>query len=285
MKVISRTDPLREWNRANRHRRRVLVPTMGALHQGHLSLCDFARENAGPGGDVVVTVFVNPTQFGPGEDWDAYPRPLEQDIEKCRAQGVDLVFTPEPHALYADDASTVVDETRLSRNLCGASRTGHFRGVCTIVTKLFHLTSPDAAVFGEKDFQQLAIIRRLVRDLDFPIEILAGPTVRESDGLAMSSRNAYLNREERAQAPVIYQTLSSAISGIKKGTLTNPADVIRFTRTGIESASLASIDYIELVDPDTLEPLTKPISEQQRPCLAVAVCFGKTRLIDHVTIG
>ncbi len=178
MKIISEIDELREWIRKTSGRRRVLVPTMGALHEGHLSLCDIARKEAGPDGDVVATIFVNPSQFGPNEDLNSYPRPLDADLEKCEAHGVDLVFTPGSDAIYAEDASVVINENELSSRLCGASRPEHFSGVCTVVTKLFNLTQPAAAVFGEKDFQQLAVIRRLVRDLNFPIEIIPGPTIR-----------------------------------------------------------------------------------------------------------
>jgi pantoate--beta-alanine ligase len=176
----------------------VFVPTMGALHPGHLALVTRAKEVAAGSGTTVVSVFVNPTQFGPNEDFQRYPRPFEQDCEKLAGLGCDLVFAPSADAMYHPHASVAVHETSLSRTMCGASRPGHFDGVCTVVTKLFHLVQPDFAVFGQKDFQQLAIVRRLVRDLNFPVEIIGLPTVREADGLAMSSRNAYLSPEERA---------------------------------------------------------------------------------------
>ena len=188
--VLLRTkDELREWTTERTGRPRVLVPTMGALHAGHTSLMDLAIKRAGDG-DVLATIFVNPTQFGPNEDFDAYPRQLQADLEKCRDHGVTSVFAPEADEMYFNDATISVHESRLSHRLCGASRPGHFDGVCTIVAKLFLLTQPTAAVFGEKDFQQLAVIRRMVRDLDFSVDVIGGPTVRESDGLAMSSRNA-----------------------------------------------------------------------------------------------
>ncbi|MCL4107243.1 UNVERIFIED_CONTAM: hypothetical protein GTU68_017127 [Idotea baltica] len=248
---------------------------MGALHDGHLSLCDIARKKAGMTGTVVTTIFVNPTQFGPNEDLDAYPRPLETDLEKCRSRGVDAVFTPSDNTeIYAPNASVSISETSLSTYLCGASRPGHFGGVCTVVAKLFNLTQPDAAVFGEKDFQQLAIIRRLVRDLNFPIEIVGGPTVRESDGLAMSSRNAYLSAEERAQAPIIRKALKHAASTIHQAVS---------TKQYVESAPLAKIDYVEIVDAETMQPISEPTAGLPAR-IAVAVFFGKTRLIDNIGV-
>ncbi len=209
MKIISTIAELRAQSRPA-GKRRVLVPTMGALHAGHLSLIRLARKSAGAEGEVAVSIFVNPLQFEPGSDLSTYPRPESADEELCRKEGVDLIFRPAPNEMYFEDRSTFVEETTLSERLCGASRPGHFRGVSTVVTKLFHLLTPDAAVFGEKDFQQLAMIRRLVRDLDFAVEIIAGPTVRETDGLALSSRNQYLSAEERAQAPIIRQALLEA---------------------------------------------------------------------------
>ncbi len=179
MKIISTVAELRAAER-DRSRRRVLVPTMGALHAGHVSLLRLARKNAGSEGEVAVSIFVNPLQFEPGSDFSRYPRPEAADAEVCRAEGADLIFRPVPDEIYFPDRSTFVDETKLSERLCGASRPGHFRGVCTVVAKLFNLLAPDAAVFGEKDFQQLAIIRRMVRDLNFPIEIIGGPTIREA---------------------------------------------------------------------------------------------------------
>ena len=258
--------------------RRVLVPTMGALHAGHVSLIRQAREQAGVGGEVVVSIFVNPLQFEPGSDFSRYPRPEAADDEICWAEGVDLVFRPAPNEMYFDDRSTFVEESVLSERLCGASRPGHFRGVTTVVTKLFHLVAPDAAIFGEKDFQQLAVIRRMVRDLDFPIEILAGPTVREPDGLALSSRNQYLNPEERAQAPVIRAALLEAAASPEKGA----EQVLSVVRQKIETAPLARIDYAEIVGADDLQPRE---TIAPRTLLAVAVFFGRTRLIDNILLG
>ena len=277
MKIISTAVELRGQSRGEGNRR-VLVPTMGALHAGHVSLIRLARQYAGAEGEVAVSIFVNPLQFGPDSDFTHYPRPEAADEETCRAAGVDLIFRPLPNEIYADDHSTYVEETTLSEGLCGSSRPGHFRGVCTVVTKLFHLLAPVAAVFGEKDFQQLAIIRRLVRDLDFPIEIIAGPTVREPDGLALSSRNQHLSAEERAQAPIIRAALLRAAQSPEESARKTLASV----REQIESAPLARIDYAEIVGADDLQP--RPTIEP-RSLLAVAVFFGKTRLIDNILLG
>jgi pantoate--beta-alanine ligase len=274
MKIVERISDLSPPG----ERRRVLVPTMGALHAGHISLVRLARESAGRDGEVVVTIFVNPLQFEPGSDFERYPRPEAADEAACRAEGVDLIFRPQPNELYCSDRSTFVEETSLSKRLCGASRPGHFRGVTTVVTKLFHLLAPDAAVFGEKDFQQLAIVRRMVRDLNFPIEILAGPTVREPDGLALSSRNQYLSAAERRQAPVIRAALLEAA--------VSPEDsaerVLTLVRQKIESAPLARIDYAEIVGADDLQPR---LTIAPRTLLAVAIFFGRTRLIDNILLG
>ncbi len=280
MQILHTITELREWNRKHPGHR-VLVPTMGALHDGHLSLCEIARQKAGTDGSVITTIFVNPTQFGPNEDLDAYPRTLDSDLKKCRSRGVDAVFAPnDVREIYPDDASIAIRESSLSKHLCGASRPGHFDGVCTIVAKLFNLTEPDSAVFGEKDFQQLAIIRRLVRDLNFNINIIAGPTVRESDGLAMSSRNAYLSSVERAQAPVIRRALQDAAAAMQPGRTDVPIKSIRDT---IEGADLARIDYVEIVDAETMQPIEEFIPG--RPArIAAAVYFGKTRLIDNIGV-
>jgi pantoate--beta-alanine ligase len=251
---------------------------MGALHAGHVSLIRLARKNAGPDGEVVVSIFVNPLQFEPGSDFSRYPRPESADEETCRAEGVNKIFRPLPDEMYFIDRSTFVEETALSERLCGASRPGHFRGVCTVVAKLFHLLAPAAAFFGEKDFQQLAIIRRMVRDLDFPIEIISGPTIREADGLALSSRNQYLNAEERTQAPIIRQSLLEAAQSKE----TSSGKLLAALRQKIESASLARIDYAEIVGAEDLQPR---LTIAPRSLLAVAVFFGKTRLIDNILLG
>ena len=258
---------------------------MGALHEGHLTLIRRAKALAGPKGTVAVSVFVNPTQFGPKEDFSRYPRPVEKDMAKCRAEGVDLVFLPEAVEFYAPDHSAWVDESLLSTGLCGAARPGHFRGVCTVVSKLFNLIGPDIAVFGKKDAQQLAIIRRMVRDLNFQIKIVGAETHREPDGLAMSSRNQFLSTEERAQAPVLRRALLEAKALAKSG-VSDPTKLRARVVKTIESAPLARIDYVEAVDAETLAKVDKrSATKKQRVLFAVAVFFGKTRLIDNVEIS
>lgn len=255
--------------------RRVLVPTMGALHAGHMKLVDKAREAAGPDGTVMVSIFVNPIQFDRASDLDAYPRPMESDLAKCREAGVDLVFAPDVTSMYHPDRSITVTESLLSRGLCGATRPGHFDGVCTVVLKMFLLTGCDAAVFGEKDFQQLAVIRRMVRDLDVPVEIIECPTVRESDGLAMSSRNVRLSPEQRTDAPRIQRALSEA------STLSSVEAILDHAKQLIEQSPLTRIDYLSLVDAETLQP----VNDLSRPSvLATAVFYGDVRLIDHVPV-
>jgi pantoate--beta-alanine ligase len=261
--------------------RRVLVPTMGALHKAHGELIRIAREHAGQDGEVAVSIFVNPLQFEPGSDYERYPRPEKQDEDFCRNAGVNLLFRPTPAEMYADDRSVFVEETSLSRTLEGKSRPGHFRGVCTVVAKLFNILSPEAAVFGEKDFQQLAIIRRMARDLNFKIDIVAVPTIREGDGLACSSRNEYLKVEERKQAPVLRRALLAAAEKAKAGEKSAKLTV-DLARKMIGEAPLARIAYVELVDAENLQPV-----EIVRPksLLALAVFFGRTRLIDNILLA
>ncbi len=282
MKLLTTKADLGAWFKTRSSHPRVLVPTMGALHRGHTSLFDQAREVAGAGGEVIATIFVNPVQFGPNEDFDAYPRPLDADLEKCQAHGVSAVFAPEASEMYFPDRSITVNESRLSTTLCGASRPGHFDGVCTVVAKLFNLIQPDASIFGEKDFQQLAVIRRMVRDLDFPVRIVAGPTAREGDGLALSSRNAYLTPEQRAEAPLLNRSLSEVARGIANGTLKSTREAEIHFREKFAEASLARLDYFELVDSETLAPLTS--LSHSSPRLLAAAFFGKTRLIDNIGI-
>jgi pantoate--beta-alanine ligase len=259
---------------------RVLVPTMGALHEGHLALVRRAREAAGPQGTVAVSIFVNPIQFDRPGDLAAYPQPLDADLELCRAAGVDLVFTPRADSMYFPDRSITVSESLLSRHLCGATRPGHFDGVCTVVLKLFHLFQPDAAVFGEKDVQQLAILRRMIRDLDVPVEIIGHPTVREPDGLALSSRNVRLLPEHRADAPRIHRALEAARSLLRCGERAT-APFLAAARKHLEDSPFARIDYLELVDAESLQP----VGHIKRPAvLAAAVFYGEVRLIDHVTL-
>lgn len=277
MKLATTGKDLREamLDYAGLEGRRVLVPTMGALHHGHLELVRLAREAAGPNGTVVVSIFVNPIQFDQSTDLEAYPRPLEADLMKCQATGVDVVFVPDADVMYYPDRSVTVTETLLSRGLCGASRPGHFDGVCTVVLKLFLLSGCHAAIFGEKDFQQLAIIRRMVRDLDVPVEIIECPTIRESDGLAMSSRNSRLTAKQRVDAPRIHRALTAAAK------LRDVEKILSRARAEISESPLARIDYLSLVDAETLQPL----SHIKRPAvLAAAVFYGEVRLIDHVTV-
>ncbi len=255
----------------------VLVPTMGALHEGHLALVRRARRLARGTGTTAASIFVNPTQFGPSEDFGRYPRSFEQDSALLRQNGCDLVFGPDAPDMYYPDRSVEIVENSLSQVMCGASRPGHFSGVCTVVAKLFNLFHPDIAIFGAKDFQQFAIIRRMVRDLNFLVRLEAHPTVREPDGLAMSSRNIYLSAEEREQAPVIQQVLQRAEKKVREGR-GSVAGVVDWMRAQIQLASLAKVDYVVAVDPVNLQT-----ASQLRPpvLLAAAVLFGKTRLIDN----
>jgi pantoate--beta-alanine ligase len=261
-------------------KRRVLVPTMGALHQGHHELIRMAREAAGQEGEVAVSIFVNPLQFAPGGDYEKYPRPEREDEEVCRSAGVDILFRPSSDEMYAADSSVAIEENSLSATLCGKSRPGHFRGVCTVVAKLFHILAPHAAVFGEKDFQQLAIIRRMVRDLNFHVEIIGAPTVRESDGLACSSRNQYLSAPERQQAPVLRAALLEGAQ-LAAGGEGSAQAIIAAARKVIVTSPLARIDYLELVNAETLQPLE---SVQPNSLIALAVFFGQTRLIDNIRL-
>jgi pantoate--beta-alanine ligase len=256
-----------------------LVPTMGALHAGHLSLIETARSQTGY---VVVSIFVNPTQFGPSEDFNHYPRPLERDLELCGAAGVDLVFHPEPAVMYPPDHRTFVEVTGLQNVLCGASRPGHFRGVATVVLKLFNLVQPDRAYFGQKDAQQVRIIQQMVRDLNVPVEVCVCPIVREADGLALSSRNEYLEAEERRHATILHRALTAARQRIEAGE--RDADAVRQGMAEqIASVPGAVLDYAAVVDADTLQALPQ-IETDRAVLLAVAVKFGSTRLIDNLLI-
>lgn len=254
----------------------ILVPTMGALHEGHASLISLAREKAGTEGTVLVSIFVNPIQFDRAGDLAAYPRPLAADLGVCETHGADGVFIPDDGEMYFSDHSVTVKESSLSTHLCGAARPGHFDGVCTVVLKLFLLTGCNSAVFGEKDFQQLAVIRRMVRDLDLRTEISPHPTIRESDGLAMSSRNIRLTTAQRADAPRIRQALLAAAGE------SDAESMLRVAGKIIGGSEFAKIDYLSLVDAETLAPtenLSKPA------ILACAVFYGEVRLFDYVSIG
>ena len=253
------------------------VPTMGYLHEGHLSLMRIAR----PSVDVLVTsIFVNPTQFGPEEDLDTYPRNIERDTTLCREVGVDIIFYPTPPTMYASDHTVYVVENYIAEGLCGSSRPIHFRGVLTVVAKLFNVVQPDLAVFGQKDAQQFRLIERMTRDLNFPIEILAGPIVREPDGLAMSSRNAYLSEAERSQALCLHRSLQHAEHLFERGE--RWGEVYRNEMEDVfRHAPSARIDYIEIVDLETFQP----VSKITKPTLvAVAVFFEKARLIDNTIL-
>jgi pantoate--beta-alanine ligase len=254
------------------------VPTMGALHEGHLSLVRIARDRS----DVVVmSIFVNPTQFGPNEDFQRYPRDFERDKKLADRAGVDVIFNPSVEEMYPGGYATFVNVERITENLCGASRPGHFRGVATVCAKLFLAARPHFAVFGQKDAQQVAVIKRMVGDLGFGIDIVAAPIVREPDGLAMSSRNASLSPGERSQALCLYRSLRLA-EDLVRGGETDAGKVDKSMRSLIAENPLARIDYVEMVDPDTLERLDKI---GKRTLVALAVFFGKTRLIDNVLVG
>jgi pantoate--beta-alanine ligase len=254
---------------------------MGALHAGHLRLVEEARRRAD---HVVVSVFVNPIQFDRRDDFERYPRPLEDDVRQCAAAGVEVVFAPAPGAMYPEGFQTAVEVEKLAAPLCGRARPGHFRGVTTVVTKLFHCVRPHCAVFGEKDFQQLAVIRQLVKDLRFDVEIVGAPTLREPDGLAMSSRNTRLDPEARRQARVLWQALGEAERAVASGER-NAARVLALAATAIEKAPRATLDYVELRDPESLEPAPGVLAGPA--LLALAVRFESTldgagvRLIDN----
>jgi pantoate--beta-alanine ligase len=254
-----------------------LVPTMGALHEGHASLIRAARAECGY---VAVSLFVNPTQFGPGEDLSRYPRPVEKDVELCRREGADLVFAPAAAEMYPEGFATAVCIAGLSEKMCGAFRPGHFDGVCTVVAKLLAIVQPDAAYFGEKDAQQLAIVRRMAADLNLPVAIRGCPLVREPDGLAMSSRNAYLGTEERQRALAISAALADARKAIESGER-DAAKVAAAVRRRLEAAAGVEIQYVAVVDPDTLADLDRIAGQA---LVAVAAKVGATRLIDNVLL-
>ena len=255
----------------------TFVPTMGALHAGHVSLLDAAVRD---GGFLVVSIFVNPTQFGPGEDFDKYPRDEARDLEICKNAGAALVFLPAVEAMYPPGAETSVHVAKLTDTLCGAHRPGHFDGVTTVVAKLFNIVEPDAAYFGQKDAQQLAVIRQMTRDLDLPVDVIGCPTVREDDGVALSSRNAYLTPAEREQAGCLNRSLGEAQRQIAAGE--QDAEKVRAAlRAIINAAGPCHIDYAEVVDPQTMQP----VAQIDGPVLvALAVRIGSTRLIDNLQV-
>lgn len=255
-----------------------LVPTMGYLHEGHLSL---VRKSRSENTATIVSIFVNPTQFGPNEDYDAYPRDLERDVRLLEKEGVDIVFCPAPGDLYTADHSTFVTEEVVSRDLCGASRPGHFRGVCTIVLKLFNIVAPDRAYFGEKDFQQLQVIRRMVRDLNLPVQIRGCPIVREPDGLALSSRNVYLSASERQAALALNRSLKKARDQFCSGEK-SAAVLVESVKRELEKEEKIKVEYVELRDAGDLS-VAKRV--EKPAVLALAVRVGKTRLIDNTILN
>ena len=259
-------------------RRLGLVPTMGALHEGHLSLVRVAKATCDA---VAVSIFVNPTQFGPNEDLSRYPRPFERDCQLLEKEGIDILFAPRVEEIYPPGAVSWVLVEGLSEKLDGGSRPGHFRGVTTIVAKLFHIVEPNVAFFGQKDAAQLAVIRRMVADLNFPVQIVACPIVREPDGLAMSSRNAYLDREERVRARVLQRGLQEARKQFLAGERT-AAKLISIGKEAFACEPVVRLDYFEIVDPDTLEPIERV---SQEALVGVAAFVGKTRLIDNLLLG
>ncbi|GLQ54578.1 pantoate--beta-alanine ligase [Devosia nitrariae] len=278
--VLRSVAELRSWRKALPPQQSLgLVPTMGALHRGHMSLVELSQERCDT---TLVSIFVNPLQFGPSEDLAKYPRPLEADLALLEAVGVDALFLPGTSDLYPPGASTFVVEESVSAPLCGAFRPGHFRGVATVVLKLFNLSQPHVAFFGQKDAQQCAVIERMVRDLDVPVEIVRGPIVRESDGLALSSRNVYLNPAERAAAPRLFESLNAAQAAYAAGE--RRADrLVAAGRAVLASEPLIRVQYWEVRDPVSLDELER-IGEGGA-LLAVAAHLGATRLIDNIVVG
>lgn len=254
-----------------------LVPTMGALHAGHASLIRAARAGTE---FVVVSIFVNPTQFGPKEDLAQYPRPFEQDVALCGAEGVQLVFAPDPALIYPQGFRTLVEVTGLQNPLCGAARPGHFRGVATVVLKLFNIVQPDLAYFGQKDAQQARLIQQMTTDLNLPLRVVVCPTVREPDGLALSSRNRYLDADQRRHATVLYAALQAVRHKVLAGERSTPA-LVEGMRAAILATPGAAVDYAAIVDADSLQPVERL---DRRVLAALAVYFGKTRLIDNLVL-
>lgn len=280
MKIIATAEEMGRAVREERRRGRSisLVPTMGFLHEGHLSLVRLSRVAA----DItVVSLFVNPTQFGPKEDLNTYPRDFERDAAMLRAEGADYLFAPAAEDMYASEHRTFVEVRDLQDKLCGRSRPGHFRGVCTIVLKLFNLVQPDCSVFGQKDAQQALILKRMIADLNVPVRMIVGPIVREADGLALSSRNTYLNPEERRAARILSLSLAEARTLIEAGERDAGRVLVRM-RTLIEAEPTARIDYVEAVGPENLEPVSVL---KNGTLIALAVWIGRTRLIDNLIVA
>ncbi len=280
MQIIEAITEMRQALAAEKGSRIGFVPTMGFLHEGHLSLVRRAKDECER---VVMSIFVNPTQFGPDEDYERYPRDLERDAQLAKEAGVDYLFTPSVEEMYPEELLTRIVVSQITEPLCGASRPGHFEGVTTVVAKLFHIVQPDRAYFGLKDAQQVAVIERMVRDLNFPVEIVACPTVREKDGLALSSRNAYLSPEERTQALSISRALQEVKSLVEAGKLHSAEEAKALLEKQISSQPLARIDYIQVLSFPDLKPVE--FLTQKRVILAVAVYFGSTRLIDNLLLN
>lgn len=282
MEIINRIPRMRSVSRKLRRDGRKIgfVPTMGALHEGHLSLVRRARAMSDI---VVVSIFINPIQFGRGEDFDQYPRDLARDAEMVSTRGVDYLFAPNIDEVYPEDFSSFVVVEELSDKLCGITRPGHFRGVTTVVMKLFNIIQPDFAFFGQKDAQQATIIKRMARDLCLDTEVVICPIVREPDGLAMSSRNAYLSADERKAATVLYRALQEARALYESGER-EANKIIGAMRQMIEAEPLARIDYVAIVDNETLEPIST-IGEDQQALIPLAVYLGRTRLIDNIVLN
>ena len=278
MKVFEKPTELSQWSKTHGTQGKSigLVPTMGYLHNGHLSLVKRCKEIADL---VVVSIFVNPTQFGPKEDLDAYPRDLERDLEQLRSLGVDAVFTPTASSMYQQGHSTYVDEASASLGLCGKSRPGHFKGVLTICCKLFNLSKCNVAVFGQKDAQQVTLIEKMVRELNMNLEIVRVPIGRDTDGLALSSRNAYLSPAQRKKAPLLHQSLRVGVAGIESGK-TRSESIIREMRKILDCEPEISIDYLEVVDRQSMQPMEE--IKKGSVLLAGAIYIGKTRLIDNL---
>ena len=276
MKIVSTINEVREQVKEWKKEGNTIgfVPTMGYLHEGHASLIDAARKN---NGKVVVSIFVNPMQFGPTEDLESYPRDLEHDAKLCEEHGVDLIFHPTPEEMYGDQFYSYVDMDVLTKELCGLSRPVHFRGVCTVVTKLFNIVTPDRAYFGQKDAQQLAVIKRMVKDLNMPLTITGCPIIREADGLAKSSRNTYLSIEERKAALVLSRSIFLGKEMVEKGER-DCKRILAAMTAEIEKEPLAKIDYVKIVDLDTMQQVEKI---DRGILAAIAVYIGKTRLIDN----
>ena len=279
MKIITSIKEMIDISKSIREKGKTtgLIPTMGALHRGHLSLIRQARKD----NDVtVVSIFVNPKQFGPKEDFKKYPRNLKQDVEFCKKEGVDLIFSPRSGGMYQKNYKTYVNVEGLSDCLCGKFRPGHFKGVATVVNKLLNIVNPYIAYFGQKDAQQSIIIKKMVEDLNMPVKIKVMPTIREADGLAKSSRNAYLNQNDRKDAAVLFQALMTAKKLINQGNLES-SSIIQKMRQRISKKKSAKIQYIEIVDQENLKPLDKI---KGKVLIALAVCIGKTRLIDNIIV-